>query len=223
MNILLLSAHDDPKSYGSALFNTALGVFERGDNNVNVTELYAQGFNPVASKLDFQTASSTHANYMFEQQRTINTGTHFSPDIQVEMEKLKMSDLTIMHFPLWWGAPPAILKGWLDRILAMGFAWSGDARYQQGLMKGKEVLVVVTVGDPASYYSADGMHRASVVQHLYSLLHNTLAFCGFDVLKPYIIANTTAASSEELDAQLQEYQRFLQNITDYDEFIYRQS
>src|SRR6187402_533701 len=103
MNVLLISAHDDTKSFVAALQNTALSVLERGENKVVVTDLYAQLFNPVASMLDFKTSSGTHANYMFEQQRSVNIGDGFSPDLGAEMQKVKDAELIIIHFPLWWG------------------------------------------------------------------------------------------------------------------------
>lgn len=221
MNILVVTAHDDPKSLVAALHNTALGVLERQGHKVSVTELYSQRFNPIATPADFEVRSVTHANYMFEQQRTVNTGGKFSPDIQSEMDKIKAAELIIFHFPLWWGGPPAVLKGWIDRVLAMGFAWGPENRYDKGLLRGKKVLLTVTVGDPLTYYSTDGMHRASVEQHLYGLLHNTLAFCGLDVLKPCVIANTTAGSHDELDAGVLHYRDFIQSIESNKTFIYR--
>lgn len=221
MNALIISAHDDTKSFVAALHNTALGVFERTQDRVMVSDLYAQQFNPVASKIDFKTSSGTHANYMFEQQRAVNTGSGFSPDLQAEMDKVKKADIIIIHFPLWWGGPPAILKGWFERVLAMGFAWNSNSRYSKGLLKGKKVLLTVSVGDPESYYSAEGMHRATVEQHLYSLTHNTLAFCGFDVFKPYVVSNVTAADQDELENKIEAYRELLQMIHTYDSYIYK--
>lgn len=221
MNVLVVTAHDDPKSLVAALHNTALGVLERAGHTVSVTELYQLGFNPVASMLDFEIRSSEYANYMFEQQRTVNTGTKFSPDIAGEMEKITQADLVIIHFPLWWGSVPAIVKGWVDRVFAMGFAWGPENRYEKGLLRGKRVLVTVSAGDPLSFYSPEGMHNATIEQHLYSLLHGTFAFCGMDVLKPAIIANTTAASREELEEAVVSYQKYLQDIESNHTYIYK--
>ena len=221
MNILVVTAHDDPKSFVAALHNTALGVLERAGHKVAVTELYPQGFNPVASPVDFEVRSVSHANYMFEQQRTINTGGNFSPDIKTEMDKVSNAELIIIHFPLWWGSVPAILKGWFDRVFAMGFAWGPDNRYANGMLRGKRVLITVSTGDPLSYYTAEGMHKATVEQHLYALLHNTLAFSGLDVLKPVFIANTTAASREELEIGVRRYQEFLASIDTNQTYIYK--
>lgn len=221
MNVLVISAHDDTKSYVASLHNTALGVFERTEDKVMVSDLYAQQFNPVASLLDFKIKSSSHVNYMFEQQRASNTRNGFSPDLQSEMDKVKKADLIIVHFPLWWGSVPAVLKGWFERVFAMGFAWNSDNRYSKGLLKGKKVLLCVSVGDPQSFYSSDGMHKATVEQHLYGLTHSTLAYCGLDVYKPFIIHNVTAGSDEELEEKVEEYRLMLQGIGSYNEYLYR--
>ena len=100
MTVLLVSAHDDTKSFVASLHNTALGVFERTEDKVLVSDLYSQQFNPVTSLLDFKINSSTHVNYMLEQQRASNTRNGFSPDLQAEMDKVKQADLIIIHFPL---------------------------------------------------------------------------------------------------------------------------
>ena len=103
----------------------------------------------------------------------------------------------------------------------MGFAWDSQNRYDKGLLKGKKVLLNVSVGDPKSYYSTDGMHRATVEQHLYSLTHGTLAFCGLDVYKPFVIHNVTAADNEELEEKVEEYRLMLQGISTYNEYLYK--
>jgi len=221
MTILLVSAHDDPRSLVGALKNTALATLERAGHKVLVTDLYAQGFNPVASSIDFKTKPSVHANYMFEQQRSINTNNGFSPDIEAEMIKVAQADLIIFHFPLWWASVPAILKGWFDRVFAMGFAWNAEARYSTGLLRGKRALLVTTAGDPASYYQTDGMHRATVEQHLYGLAHNTLAFCGLDVLQSVVVSNATAASDTELAEDVKAYAQLLQTLEQETDYIYK--
>lgn len=221
MNILVVSAHMNAQSLVGSLHNAALSALERAGHTVSITSLYSQGFNPVASSVDFATSSGVTANYMFEQQRTMNVGGGFSPDIQDEMKKITDADLILIHFPLWWSGPPAILKGWLERVLAMGFAWGSDNRYEKGLLHGKRVLLCVTVGDPGSYYSAEGMHGASVEQHLYPLLHSTLAFCGLDVLKPIVIQNVTAADRSEMETKINEYQSMLASIDKFDKYLYK--
>lgn len=206
MNYLVVSAHDDPKSLVAALFNTTLGVLQRDESShVEISDLYATQFHPTATATDFSTRATSHVNYMLEQQRASNTPGGFSPDIEKEIEKLKSSEIIILHFPLWWGSTPAVLKGWIDRIFAMGVAWDSRARYDTGLLKGKSILCVITTGDPESFYTPQGQHHASVEQHLYSLLHSTFALCGMTVFHPYVIYDTTAGSQQNIEAAIETY------------------
>lgn len=206
MKYLVVSAHDDPKSLTAALFNTTLGVLQRNENTeVLITDLFASQFNPTATATDFSTRATGHINYMLEQQRASNTPGGFSPDIEKEIEKLRSADVVILHFPLWWGATPAVLKGWIDRVFAMGVAWDSRARYKDGLLKGKSILCVITTGDPESFYTPTGQHHATVEQHLYSLLHSTFALCGLGVYHPYVIYDTTASSQENIEAAIETY------------------
>jgi len=223
MKVLVVSAYLSPQSLTASLHNVALGALERAGHTVSVTSLYAQQFNPVASSLDFAVTSGAAANYMFEQQRTANTTSGFSPDIVAEMQKVSDADIILFHFPLWWGAPPAILKGWFDRIFAMGFAWDADHRYESGLLRGKRALLCITTGDPDAYYAPEGMHRASIVQHLYPLLHGTLAFCGMDVFQPIIVSNVTAADRGDLETKTKDYQTIITRIEQFNKYLYKHS
>lgn len=206
MKYLVVTAHDDPKSLVAALCNTTLGVLQRDSNSeVVLSDLFATEFHPTATGTDFTTRANSHINYMLEQQRAANTPGGFSPDIEKEIEKLRSADTIILHFPLWWGSVPAVLKGWIDRVFAMGVAWDSRARYQDGLLKGKSILCVITTGDPQSFYTPAGQHHATVEQHLYSLLHSTFAMCGLAVYHPYIIYDTTAGSQQTIEEAIELY------------------
>jgi putative NADPH-quinone reductase len=75
-------------------------------------------------------------------------------DVRAEIEKLLSADALIFQFPLWWFAMPAILKGWVDRVFAYGFAYGvgersdkrwGD-RYGGGTLAGRRAMLIVTAG-----------------------------------------------------------------------------
>ena len=61
----------------------------------------------------------------------------FAPDIKAEMDKVVWCATLIFQFPLWWFSIPAILKGWVDRVFAMGFAYGGSHIYETGVFRGK--------------------------------------------------------------------------------------
>lgn len=213
MNILIVSAHEDPKSHLAALHSVAIGALERQGHSVVTTELYTQQFNPVASRLDFNTQATQHVTYVSEQQRVFNIGVGFSPDIETEMAKVKQADIIIFHSQLWWGGVPAILKGWFDRVLAAGFAWTQERQYERGLLKSKKALLVVVNDGPAEDYTPAGKHRASLDQMLYPVTRRTLGACGMQVVRPYAVHGVSAANYGQLNAQLDAYRDFIQGIS----------
>lgn len=218
----MVYAHNEPSSFTAALHNRAEQILRRkGKHNIEVVDLYGLGFNPVAEKWDFNTLSGKHFNYANEQERASQNDWAFSVDIVDQMQKIKNADLILIHFPMWWGGPPAILKGWLDRVLAMGFAWDGDHNFSTGKMRGKQVFVAVSVGDPESFYSIDGKYRSTAEQTLFSLLHGTLSYCGFDVHKPFIAYGVTTANEVARTQILDRYIKRIDDITDRPTFLFK--
>jgi len=115
MNILIIHAHENPDSFSTALANKAKSVGERLGHEVIISDLYAQGFNPVGAKHDFKGDSGTaYYKYAMEQLHASKTN-GFSDEVQLEIDKLLKADFLIFNFPLWWYDMPAILKGWVDR------------------------------------------------------------------------------------------------------------
>src|SRR5690606_36136385 len=96
--------------------------------------------------------------------RAYDHGT-LSPDITAEQDKLRRADAIVLQFPLWWLGPPAILKGWLDRVLVNGFGFGVTdpgtgrvRRYGDGLLAGKRGLIVTTIGARETSFGPRGIH-----------------------------------------------------------------
>jgi NAD(P)H dehydrogenase (quinone) len=192
--------------------NVALQTLEGHGNTVVVSDLYAQGFSAVAQKWDFVTTSGTHFNYMLEQKHAANLEMSFSPDILGEIQKLKAADIVLFITPIWWMSVPGILKGWFDRVLAMGVAWDKDKIYENGLMRGKQAMLIAGAGQPEAYFQPDGRHRATPNQLLYPINHTTLAYCGFNVHEPFIALNTIESSPEVRSKMLKDLQFRIENL-----------
>src|SRR4051812_12135224 len=169
--------------------NVALQALESSGNSVVVSDLYAQGFSAVAQKWDFVTTSGGHFNYMLEQKHAANLEMSFSPDILGEIQKVQAADLILFITPIWWLSVPAILKGWFDRVLAMGVAWDTGKIFENGMMRGKQAITVAAAGGPAEYFKVDGRYRATPSQMLYPINYGTLGACGFNIHEPYIALN----------------------------------
>jgi NAD(P)H dehydrogenase (quinone) len=193
--------------------NVATEVLSRQGHSVMISDLYALGFSATAQKWDFVTTTGEHFNYMFEQKHAVRLEMSFSPDIMGEINKVQAADIVLFVFPIWWFSAPAIMKGWFDRVLAMGVTWDGGKIYENGLMRGKQAMVITCGGGPEEYYRTDNRHKATPTQILHPINHGTLAFCGFNVHEPYVALNVLGAGDEGRAKYLKELEFRLQNLT----------
>lgn len=219
MNVLIVYAHHEPGSFTAAMKNLVIEVLSRQGHGISVSDLYGEGFNPVAQKWDFVTSSGGHFNYMMEQKHAAKLDLAFSPDILGEIQKIKAADIILFATPLWWSGVPAILKGWFDRVLAMGVAWDSGRFYEKGLLRGKQAMVIVSAGHPASYYTDTGKHRVSPQQVLHGINHETLAFCGLDIQEPFVALNVLGLNDTDRLKILQELQFRLEHLVDSPQWL----
>jgi len=190
----------------------AVQTFSKQGHKVVISDLYGQGFSAVAQKWDFVTTSGKHFNYMLEQRHAARLDLAFSPDILGEIQKVLAAQVIIFVAPVWWFGVPALMKGWFDRVLAMGVAWDGGRIYEQGLLHSKQAMMILSAGGPGEYYKPEGRHRASINQILHPIHHGTLAFCGMNVHEPFVVYNVLGSSREVLTKNLDELQFRLENM-----------
>jgi len=219
VNILIVYAHHEPSSFTSAMKNIVIETMSRQGHKVVVSDLYGQGFNALAQKWDFATTTGEHFNYILEQRHAARLEMSFSPDITGEIQKIQGADLVIFVAPLWWSSVPAILKGWFDRVLAMGFAWDGGKIYETGLLRGKQAMLVLASGHPAEYYQPNGKHKATLPQVLHPINHATLAFCGFNVHEPFVAMNVLGSDQNALAKYLKELEFRLEHVIDSPQWL----
>jgi NAD(P)H dehydrogenase (quinone) len=157
------------------------------------------GWNPVVTGDDFGHGPAQRLCVLAESERAFRAGT-LSADIRREQDKLRWADTLIVQFPLWWFGPPAILKGWFDRLFVQGFAQgvldpgTGRAlRYGSGGLAGRRVLVVTTVSANAATTGPRGIH-GDINDVLFPLLHGTFWYTGMSVVPPLVINGTVALS-----------------------------
>src|SRR5882757_1553770 len=156
MNALIVYAHLEPASFNAALKDAAVAAIVAAGHQVEVSDLYGEQFNPVAGRHDFTTvADPARFHYQGEQMLAAQQD-GFSGEIKREHARVNRADVIILQFPLWWGAPPAILKGWFERVLAYGFAYADGRRFDKGLFRGRGGLMCVTTGGTPARFSAKG-------------------------------------------------------------------
>jgi NAD(P)H dehydrogenase (quinone) len=184
MKVLVVHAHPEAKSFASAMKSTAVDVLTAAGHTVEVTDLYALNFNPVANAADFGVPQNgDYLVYALEQRHGLETGT-LSADILNEVEKVRRCDLLLLTFPIYWFSMPAILKGWIDRVFVSGAFYGGRRIYDRGGMVGQKALVCATLGSRQSMVCDGGIH-GDLAMMLRPLLQGTLGYVGFDVLDPF--------------------------------------
>ena len=187
MKLFFLIGHENPKSLSHSLMVHAKKNLEAENHEVIISDLYAQGFNPVGGKRDFLFKADDEIHYLGMQEKA-SLEKKFAPDITAEMRKICLSDALIIFFPLWWYSYPAIIKGWFDRVLANGFAYGGaGGSYEMGNLGGKAASAVITVDGTKENFSPAGKYKQVISETLYPLMHGTLRYTGFRTLDPLLI------------------------------------
>ena len=146
MNVLIVYAHHESASFCGAMLRTATAALRAAGHTVVVSDLYAMGFDPVSDRRNFTTvADTTRLRQQTEEAHAHQEG-GFAPALHTEMHKLVACDLLILLFPIWWLGLPAILKGWVDRVFAVGVAYGGGRCFGSGVMRGKRAMCVLSTG-----------------------------------------------------------------------------
>jgi NAD(P)H dehydrogenase (quinone) len=185
MKVLIVFAHPEPKSFNAALLQCSLSSLQSSGHEVQVSNLYKMGFNPVAGSQDFSARRFPGAlQYDREQKYAYQDGS-FSADIRNEIDKLLWCDFLILQFPLWWFSVPAILKGWIDRVFVNGVVYGNGRRFDNGGLKGKKAMLTVSTACYPEMVAPDGL-LADLNISLWHLNYGTLAYAGLKVLPPFV-------------------------------------
>jgi len=211
MRVLIVLAHPEPQSYNGALFDTAIATLEAAGHSVSTSDLYRMDFDPVSSRKNFSSVKDPDYLKLQVEELHASEGGGFAPDLEAELAKLEAADLVIWQFPLWWFGLPAILKGWVDRVFAMGRAYGGDRVYDTGMFKGKRALLSLTTGGPEGAYTAEGFN-GDLDAILRPIHRGILQFTGFAVLAPHVVYAPVRAEAAQREAWLQAWAERLRRI-----------
>ncbi|MET9494480.1 NAD(P)H-dependent oxidoreductase [Streptomyces sp. NPDC006552] len=203
MNILWIFAHPDQRSLNGSLMREALCCLDAEGHEHVVSDLYAMKWKAVVDADDFPEGADGSDRLFVgaEQEHAYKEGT-LRADIRAEQAKLAWADVVVFHFPLWWFGPPAILKGWIDRVLTqgLGFGVKDDAgrtrRYGDGGLAGKRAWIVTSVGARASGFGPRGLH-GHIDDVLFPLLHGTFWYTGMAPLAPFVTYGADRTTPEE--------------------------
>jgi len=211
MKILLVLAHPEPQSMNGALFTSAIETLQAAGHEVKTSDLYAMHFNPVSDSSNFTVLQNPSFFKQQQEELYATQNQSFSPEIEAEQQKVEWCDLMIWQFPLWWFSVPGILKGWVDRVFAMGRFYQSGRIYENGVFKEKKAMLSLTTGTDTPAYMKDGL-QGDIYNILKPIHRGILTFTGFGVLQPHIVYGPVRMTPEMRDATLVGWRARLNNI-----------
>ncbi|HEY3317647.1 MAG TPA: NAD(P)H-dependent oxidoreductase [Coriobacteriia bacterium] len=179
MDILLIVGHPNADSFNHAIARTAKEELEAAGHTVHLHDLYAEGFDPVLPPEEISREGVS------------------DPLVNRHCEELRSADGIVIVHPSWWGQPPAMVKGWVDRVFRAGVAYRFEATSSGegipvGLLKARKAVVFNTANStPKQEWGALG-------DPLESMWDNTvLGFCGIEDFRRKLYAPVIISSDEQ--------------------------
>lgn len=187
----IVLAHPEPKSFNGHLAEVTRQTLSARGWEVSTSDLCSQGFDPDEAGRHYASRKDTQRfDSQTEQRHASNMGT-IPGDVAREIACLEAADLLVLQYPMWWFGPPAILKGWMDRVFLYGRVYTSKIRYDQGHFKGRKALVSVTCGGPEATFAHNG--RNGDIDLLLWPVQFSLHYVGYTVLEPAVIFGVEAA------------------------------
>ena len=125
--IFLIYGHYNDKSFNAAIRDAFIKTAEENGNQVDSVDLYKEKFNPVFA------------------------GEQAGPDVLDHRQRIEKCDIIVLIAPIWNFRMPAIVEGWIDKVLAPPWAFSfkrviGNYGYPEGHLKDKKAIIFCTYG-----------------------------------------------------------------------------
>lgn len=219
MNILIVYAHPEPRSLNGALKDLAVSHLRARGHEVQVSDLYAMGWKAAADGGDFLGREAEARLFYGRASKGAFAEGSQTPDIAAEQAKLLWAQAVIFQFPLWWFSMPAIMKGWIERVYAFGFAYGvgehggerwGD-RYGEGRLAGRRAMLSLTMGGREPHYSERGVNGA-LEDLLFPIQHGILFYPGMEVLPPFAAYQADRLSEEQWRSVAEAFQARLDGL-----------
>jgi NAD(P)H dehydrogenase (quinone) len=165
MKHLVIVAHPVADSFTMSLTRAYTDQLEQLGHSQRTYDLYRMGFDPVltAEELSWTAAGHAPAN----------------PTILKAQEDIRAADVLTIIYPLWWLSMPAMMKGYVDRVFARGFAYDSRDGVVHGLLSGKKSVLITVSGAPLPLLVQSGNWNAVQVLQDTHILRST----GFTLLE----------------------------------------
>ena len=186
MKIFVILGHPQPGSFNHALAERVVSTLAACGHEVVFHDLYAEGFDPVMTAAE------------------ITSDGPVDPKIAGHCEELAAAEGIVVIHPNWWGQPPALLKGWIDRVVLPGVAYrflegDGGEGIPEGLLKVKTAVALNTSNTEA------GREQEAFGDPLETLwVRCIFGLCGVEDVRRRTFSVVVTSSDEERAAWLDE-------------------
>jgi NAD(P)H dehydrogenase (quinone) len=193
MEALSVVANPSTLSFSHAMWNAAGTVLRECGCRVREHDLYAERFNPVQSIGEAGNTVSSDAL------------------VETHCNELAAADLILVFHPNWWGQPPAILKGWIDRVFRLGVAYGyapgvGYEGVPTGLLRARQALVFNTSNTP------EEREKAAFGDPLAGLWKRCVfSLCGVNTVARHNYAPVAGSTSAQREQWLQEVREVVEH------------
>ncbi len=164
MKHVVVVAHPAAESFTMALTRTYTAELEQLGHSQRTYDLYRMGFNPVLAAQELL---------------PITTDRSASPDVMKAQNDIRAAAAVTLIYPLWWMSMPAMMKGYIDRVFARGFAYESHEGIVRGLLTGKKAILMTVSGAPLPLLVNSGNWSAVQVLQDTHILRST----GFELLE----------------------------------------
>src|SRR5258706_11202708 len=205
MQAHIVLTHPEPQSFNAHLATVARQALERLGWSVTLSDLYAMVSAPCERAGHYADRLQPGRFDVQSEQRHASAKKTIPAAVVGEIERLDRADLLILQYPMWWHMPPAMLKGWLDRVLIYGEVYTSQKRFEKGRVIGKRAILSLTVRPSPETYAFDG--RSGDIDLMLWPVNFTLAYVGYAVLAPFVAYGVEAglrySDAAAVEARLQ--------------------
>jgi NAD(P)H dehydrogenase (quinone) len=192
MKHLVIVAHPVAESFTMALARAYTAQLEQLGHSQRTYDLYRMGFNPVLTAEELSPTSAGQAA---------------SPDILKAQDDIRDAEVLTLIYPLWWLSMPAMMKGYVDRVFARGFAYESRDGVVRGLLSGKKSVLITISGAPLPLLVRSGSWNAVQVLQDTHILRST----GFTLLEHLhfdeIVPNLSSVLADRCMARIRDCAR----------------
>jgi len=141
---VVILCHPDGRSFNAAVARTYCDTVRSLGHEVIVRDLYRLNFDPVLKADERPGSSGTRSN-----------------DVAAELESIRGGDMFVLVYPIWFGTPPAMMKGYVERVLGAGFSHDDlRERRTHPLLTGRHLVNITTSGSTITWLDMRGAWRS---------------------------------------------------------------